>query len=97
MSEDILARIRKSMQELFQVEPERVTLDAHLVNDLGLDSIDAIDLAAHFEEITGHRLREEGLLELRTVRDVVVYLERCMKDIDTKGDASVAAASEKTS
>jgi acyl carrier protein len=79
--EDIFSQVQKTMVELFDLEPEKVTLDANLVDELGLDSIDAIDLAARFEEMTGHRLREDGLLNLRTVRDVVDYLEMSMSDV----------------
>ena len=46
MSEaEILERIRAIFKENFAIEPERVTPEAHLFEDLDLDSIDAVDLA----------------------------------------------------
>jgi acyl carrier protein len=88
--EEILVQVQTTMAELFELEREKITLDAKLVDELGLDSIDAIDLAARFEEMTGHRLREEGLLNLRTVRDVVDYLEVSMAEVDAKKAAAAA-------
>jgi acyl carrier protein len=69
--EEVFDRIKSTMNELFDVDPGTVTLDTKLIDDLGLDSIDAIDLAARLEEVTQKRLTEESLRKLRTVRDVV--------------------------
>ncbi len=69
--EEVLDRVRSTMHDLFEVDPAKVTLDTRLIDDLGLDSIDAIDLAARLEEVTRKRLTEESLRKLRTVRDVV--------------------------
>jgi acyl carrier protein len=69
--EEVFDRIKSTMEELFEVDPSTITLDTKLMDDLGLDSIDAIDLAARLEEVTRKRLSEESLRKLRTVRDVV--------------------------
>lgn len=69
---EILEQIRSIMQELFELAPERVQLGARLVEDLELDSLDALDLAVKVEEITGHALEEAKLRQLRTVEDVIV-------------------------
>src|ERR1700722_504243 len=69
--EEVLDRVRSTMHDLFEVDPAKVTLDTRLIDDLGLDSIDAIDLAARLEEGQRKRLTEESLRKLRTVRDVV--------------------------
>lgn len=81
--DEIFAKICDVMGNLFDIERSRIVPEARLVEDLGLDSIDAIDLAAHFEELTGQRLREDGLLALRTVDDIVVYLDGCMRGAPT--------------
>lgn len=68
---EILEQLRAIMQELFELAPERVQLAARLVEDLELDSLDALDLAVKVEEITGHALEEAKLRQLRTVEDVI--------------------------
>jgi acyl carrier protein len=68
---EILAQVRSAMAELFELEPEAIQLDSHLIDDLDLDSIDAIDMAARLQQLTGRRVPEEALKSLRTVADVV--------------------------
>ena len=71
----VLNEISRTMVEMFQLDPKIVTPEALLVEDLGLDSIDAVDLAAKLYELTGRRLTEEDLRGLRTVGDVVSIVE----------------------
>ena len=42
--DDIFNTLRDALVELFELPPERVTLDANLYQDLEIDSIDAVDL-----------------------------------------------------
>ncbi len=69
--EDILATVRRILVGEFELDPAAILLDTHLVDELDLDSIDAIDLAVRLEENSGHTLEEEELKALETVRDVV--------------------------
>ena len=69
--EEILSRLRAILEEYFDLAPEKVVPDAHLFDDLDLDSIDAIDLAVRLEEETGLRLDEEELKSVRLVSDIV--------------------------
>lgn len=69
--DDILARIRDIFKENFEIEPERVTPEAHLFEDLDLDSIDAVDLAIKLQEMTGRRIKPEEFKQVRTVADVI--------------------------
>jgi acyl carrier protein len=69
--EDIFATLREALVELFELEPERVTLDANLYQDLEIDSIDAVDLIDHLKRQTGKKLAAEDFKAVRTVGDVV--------------------------
>jgi len=72
--DDIFTTLRAALVELFEVEPERVTAQAHLYTDLEIDSIDAIDLIDHVRRTTGHKLEAEDFRTVRTVEDVVQAL-----------------------
>jgi acyl carrier protein len=69
--EEIYAQIRATLLESFEIPEERATLEARLMDDLGLDSIDAIDMAVQLQKITNVRLEEHELRALRTVGDTV--------------------------
>jgi acyl carrier protein len=74
--DEVLARLREILPKEFELAPEAIVPEARLKDDLDLDSIDAVALAARLEQETGLFLKEERLKRLRTVQDVVeVVLE----------------------
>jgi acyl carrier protein len=62
--------------ELFELEPERITLEANLYQDLEIDSIDAGDLIDHIKRQTGKKIAAEEFKAVRTVGDVVEAVYR---------------------
>lgn len=78
--ERILDELVQTMVEMFEMEPADVVPEAHLIDDLDLDSIDAIDMAVRLQEMTGKRVDEESLRQVRTVGDVVDLVERLVKE-----------------
>lgn len=67
----VVGRLREAMVEMFDVEPAKVTEAARLFEDLGLDSIDALDMVGRLQEIVGCRIPESKLRDVRRVGDVV--------------------------
>ncbi|CAJ0699784.1 acyl carrier protein [Ralstonia holmesii] len=72
---EILERIRVIFKENFDIDPARVTPEAHLFEELDLDSIDAVDLAIKLQEMTGRRIKPEEFKTVRTVGDVIGAVE----------------------
>ncbi len=79
--EEIFNELRKIMHELFEVDPQQITLESKLYEELDLDSIDAVDLIVHLQKITGRKFKPEEFKSVRTVADVVevIYLELSKK------------------
>ncbi len=73
--EQVLEKLREWMEELFEIEPESVQLDANLMTDLDVDSIDAIDLVVKIKELTGKQVNPEDFKNVRTVQDVVTVIQ----------------------
>jgi acyl carrier protein len=69
--DEVFTLIRDVMVRLFELPPEDITPDAKLVEDLELDSIDAIDMLVELQARTDKRIDEEELKKLRTVGDIV--------------------------
>lgn len=69
--EEIYAKLREVLVELFELDPAKITLDANLYTDLDIDSIDAVDLVIQLKEITGKKIQPEEFKLVRTVGDVV--------------------------
>jgi acyl carrier protein len=61
----------------FELDPENMTPDATLYDDLGLDSLDAVDMVVVLEKSFGMKLTdEEALRSIRTMEDLFQFLIR---------------------
>jgi len=59
----------------FGVPESAITEQAHFARDLGLDSLDSVDLIMQLEQAFGIRIPDEDHHKLTTVQDVLTYLE----------------------
>ena len=73
--EQVLEKLRAWMEDLFEINPEDVQLDANLATDLDVDIIDAIDLVVKIKELTGKQVNPEDFKNVRTVQDVVTVIQ----------------------
>lgn len=78
--EEIFVSLRDALVELFELEPERITLEANLYQDLEIDSIDAVDLIDHIKRQVGKKVAAEDFKSVRTVEDVVNAVEKLLQD-----------------
>jgi acyl carrier protein len=69
--DEILRWVTETLQSEFQLRAEDLHPGAHLVDDLDLDSIDAVDLAVNVERQLGLSLSEGDLKSIHTIQDVV--------------------------
>ncbi|MGL4768082.1 MAG: acyl carrier protein [Formosimonas sp.] len=56
---DIFQAISNTLQELFEIPADKITLEARLYEDLDIDSIDAVDLIVKMRQITGKKVEPE--------------------------------------
>jgi acyl carrier protein len=71
-----LEQLQKFLVVHFDIRPEQVTTSARLVEDLELDSLDAVDLLVRLEQETGVEIAEDELKGMKTVQDVLDVLQR---------------------
>lgn len=62
--------------EQLGVDPEEVTPDKRFVEDLNADSLDQTELIMTFEERLGLEISEDEAQELRTVGDVITFINK---------------------
>lgn len=75
--QEIYTILVHALENLFEIDAQRITPEADLFTDLEIDSIDAIDLIDYIKRETGHKLQAEDFRNVRTVADVVqAVLER---------------------
>ena len=68
--ESILSHLQDIMHELFELDRSLVTPGTRL-EELDIDSIDAVDMMVKLKELTGKRMQPENFKHVRTVGDVV--------------------------
>ena len=73
-------KIMKIIEEQLGVEADRIKAESSFIDDLGADSLDIVELVMAMEEEFEIEIPDEDAEKLRTVQDVMTYLE-------TKGKA----------
>ena len=68
-------KVRDVIVETLACEAEQVTMEARLSEDLGADSLASVELVMALEEATGVSIDDEELPNLKTVGDIVKYLQ----------------------
>jgi acyl carrier protein len=74
--EEIVTTINTVFEESFEIEPERLVPDANIFLDLGLDSLDTVDLVVAIQKKFGVQIRDdERVRSIRTLGDVYQFIE----------------------
>ncbi len=75
MTTPIVEQVNKLMIEGFEIPSEKLKPEAHLFTDLGLDSLDAVDMVVHLEEKIKLKVDAERMSQVRTLADVYKLVE----------------------
>ena len=68
--DNLISQINNLMKSGFEIPTEKLIGSANLVNDLGLDSLDAVDMLVFIEDKFGVRVDGEKMRSLQTMQDV---------------------------
>ena len=78
-----LEQVRKIIVEQLGAEPEEVQLSSTFIEDLGADSLDTVELLMAFEEEFNVEIPDSVAEKMRTVGDVVEYLDGEFENVST--------------
>ena len=77
--EEIFDKLKELVVDQLGVEEDEVTMEATMQDDLGADSLDLVDLVMSVEEEFGVKVADEDLENIKTVGDIVNYIEERAK------------------
>ena len=69
-------KVRDIVVEQLGVEADEVSIDSTFIDDLGADSLDIVELIMAFEEEFGIEIPDEAAEKIKTVQDVVTYIDQ---------------------
>ena len=72
----IFENVKNELAKQFELDAETITMDTNIVDDLGADSLDVVELIMSLEDSFGISISDEDAAELYTVRRIVEYLEK---------------------
>ena len=72
--DEVFAKVRKVVAEVFKVEESRISLETRFMEDLKAESLDIITLLMEFEETFDKRIPDEDAEKLLSVQDAVKYI-----------------------
>lgn len=75
----VFDKIRDVLAEQLEVEPGTISRETDLMNDLGADSLDLVELIMTLEEEYGISAIDESVYEHRTVGEIADYIETLVK------------------
>lgn len=75
-SEKLKKELKKMIREIAEIEENEITDDARFAEDLGIDSMMALEIIARLEKTYKVRIPEEKIPEIRCFNDVYALFEK---------------------
>lgn len=72
----VFEKVKELIVDTLGCDEEDVTLEANIKEDLGADSLDAVELVMAAEEEFGVEIPDDVAANLKTVKDIVDYVEK---------------------
>jgi len=87
----VFERVAAFISEQFELDRDSIKLETRFFEDLGLDSIDAVELVLELGELTGETVKEDDLRSIVTISDIV---DLALRLRGTAADAEVSPSDE---
>ena len=73
-------KLRELLSEQLEIDKDKITMDTHIVDDLGADSLDVVELLMSLEDEYDITITDDAVRELFTVREVVECVEKLLDE-----------------
>ncbi|MEF9984603.1 MAG: acyl carrier protein [Oscillospiraceae bacterium] len=71
----VFEKVREILMEQLDLEEAQIKMDSIIIDDLGADSLDIVDLVMSLEEEFDTEIPDEAIENIKTVGEVVKYIE----------------------
>ncbi|MDD4243794.1 MAG: acyl carrier protein [Bacilli bacterium] len=75
----VFEKVRNIIAKELDVDVDKITMDTHIIDELGADSLDAVELIMSIEDEFGIQVDDESAQKVKRVSDLVYYIEEVLK------------------
>ncbi len=75
----IIDRVKELVAEQLGVSPDKINENSNIVEDLGADSLDVIEMLMTLEEEYGITIPDDKIGSIKTVGQIIDLIETCKK------------------
>jgi acyl carrier protein len=76
---EIVEKVREFLIDDLEIDEEKIAADAQLKEDLGIDSLDFVDIVVIVERKFGFKIKPEEMANVKTLSQFVDYIEGKVK------------------
>ena len=69
-------KVRDTLAQQFDIDPESITMETSLIDDIGADSLDVVELIMSLEDEYGISISDDDAANLVTVSKIVEYIDK---------------------
>jgi len=77
--EMVLEKVRELVAEQLNISKDEVTEASNIIEDLGADSLDVIEMLMTLEEEYGITIPDDKIGQIKTIGQIVALIEECQK------------------
>ena len=74
----VFEKVKEILCDQLDIDPEEITLDTNIIDDLGADSLDLVDFVMSLEDEFDQEIPDEDIENIRTIGDIVSYIENSL-------------------
>ncbi len=74
----VFEKVKEILCDQLDVDPEEITLDTNIIDDLGADSLDLVDFVMSLEDEFDQEIPDEDIENIKTIGDIVSYIENSL-------------------
>lgn len=75
MKAEVIEKVNEFLVDEFEIDENKLTPDAHLIDDLGIESLDFVDIVVIIEKDFGFKVKREEMAGVRTLYDLYQYID----------------------
>jgi len=80
--EEIDAKVREFLIEDLEIDEEKIKPEGKLKDDIGIDSLDFVDIVVIVENKFGFKIKPEEMAGVTTLKEFCDYVERKVRELE---------------